>query len=170
MLEKSVFVFETIRKVLSKVYDITDIEQISKIDRGSANLYEIRTKSNHYIFKEFQSKYSIEEIKKEIDVVNHLNKKLVSVPIYVMTKDGNYSFMYKGKIVILQEFIDGYTIEQNSGNYEQTIESSRNLALIIKALEDFPYQLPGEMSLIGPRQEREYYIKKYTLLQLKAYS
>ncbi len=143
MLEKSVFTEETIKEVLNQLYAIREVQNISKIERGSANIYEIKTNLNHYILKEFQSRYSSEEIKKEIDVINHLNKKGIAVPVYVMTKNGDYSFIYEGKTVILQEFIEGYTIEQNSGNYDQTIESAKNLALIVKALEDFSYQLPG---------------------------
>ena len=42
----------------------------------------------------------------------------------------------------MQEFIDGYIIEPNNGNYKQTMESATYLGKIIHDLEDYPFTLP----------------------------
>lgn len=142
MLEESILDKHKITELLLQVYGIK-VTEIKRINRGSACLFEIYSDDNHYVLKEFQKKYSIKEIKKEIDIINHLYQDGLSVPVYVKSKNGEYSFMYNNKIIILQEFIDGYIIEQNGGNYEQTIESAKLLGLIVKSLEDFPYELPS---------------------------
>ena len=45
---------------------------MKKLNRGSANLYSIN--ENKYILKEFQTKYTKEEIDKKINIINHLKK------------------------------------------------------------------------------------------------
>lgn len=138
MIEKTVFLNDDeIKKVVKKYYDI-DIFKIEKVDRGSANIYELNDKS--YILKEFQSKYTTEEIEKEIIVINHLKNRGIKVPKYIKCLNGNYNFIYKEKNIIIQEFIDGYTIEQNRGTYTQTIESATYLGLIVKEMQDCPFK------------------------------
>ncbi len=142
MLEKTVFTNnEEIKNVIKEIYGIIT-GHIEKIKRGSANIYKIKAVNNAYILKEFQSKYTNVEVEKEINVINHLKLKGVKVPTYVKCLNGNYSFIYKEKTIIMQEFIDGYTMEPNKGNYEQTIESAINLGKIIQGLEDLPFTLP----------------------------
>ena len=142
MSEETVFINnEEIKNVIKEIYGIIT-EYIEKLKRGSANIYKIKANNNYYVLKEFPSRYTNIEIKKEINVINHLRLKGLKVPTYIKCLDGNYSFMYKEKIVVMQEFIDGYTIEPNNGNYEQTIESATNFGKIIQGLEDIPFTLP----------------------------
>ena len=62
MIEKTVFENEEeIISYVKKVYDL-DIYNVSKINRGSANIYSLN--DDKYILKEFQSKYSKIEIDK----------------------------------------------------------------------------------------------------------
>jgi len=161
MLEETVFTNETIKEQLKDNYNI-EVITINRIDRGSANLYEIITDTARYVLKEFQSKYKHEEIQKEIDIINHLKNQGLKVPRYIQCLNGEYQFVFNGKNIILQEFIEGHIIEQNSGNYEQTIESAQNLGLIVKALGTFPYTLPGG-SISGWYSENSFNssIKKY---------
>lgn len=139
MIEETVFTNETIVKIIKEIYGI-DIFEIEKINRGSANVYSLN--KNKYILKEFQSKYSEEEIKKEIAVINHLNKFNMNVPKYIETLSGEYSFIYNEKVVIMQKYIEGYTVESNTGNYNQLMESARELGKIIRCLETLDVELP----------------------------
>ena len=91
--------------------------------------------NNKYILKEFQSKYSENDINKEIKIIEHLRKDGISVPNYISTIDGKFSFIYKNKVVVLQKYIDGYTMDKNMGNYNQMIESAKELGKIVKSLE-----------------------------------
>ena len=139
MIEKTVFNDKTIKKVIKENYNI-DVTNIEKLERGSANLYSLN--NNQYILKEFQSKYTQSEINKEIAIINHLKNDGMLVPEYIITLEKQYSFIYEGKIVILQKFIDGYTMESNTGTYEQMLESARELGKIVKSLTTFSVELP----------------------------
>lgn len=139
MIEETVFMdFEEIKEIIKIKYGL-DIIDVEKVERGSANIYLLN--SNKYILKEFQSKYKKEEIIKEIEVINHLEKNGIKVPHYVKLINGDYCFIYKEKYIILQEYIEGYTLEQNGGNYSQTLESAEYLGRIVKALETLNYDL-----------------------------
>ena len=84
MIEETVFNEETLISVIKEKYGI-DITEIKKLDRGSANLYSLN--NDTYILKEFQSKYTQEEINKEITIINHLKKDGLSVPEYIITNN-----------------------------------------------------------------------------------
>lgn len=132
----------TIVSFLNEKFNISNVIKITKLNRGSAEIYKIETSSNSYILKEFQENYRIEDILKEVTVIEHLNKKRIQVPKYIPTNSNQYFFVNNKRVIILQKFIDGYIIEANTGNYEQVIASARNLGNIINALDDLDYALP----------------------------
>ena len=140
MLEKTIFTEENIIEVIKKIYDI-DIFKVKKINRGSANIYSLN--NDKYILKEYQTKYKKEDIDREVIIINHLKKDKIPVPEYVKTKNGEYSFIYQIKVIVMQKFIDGYTIESNTGNYEQILESAEYLGKIIKSLATLKVELPS---------------------------
>lgn len=139
MIEKTIFSKETIISIVKEKYGI-EVVDIKKLDRGSANLYSLN--NNTYILKEFQSKYTQDEINKEIAIINHLKNDNLLVPEYIITIDNQYSFLYQGKIITLQKFIDGYTMESNSADYDQMIESAREFGKIIQSLKTLDFKLP----------------------------
>ena len=79
MVEQTIFLDD--KEIISLVNDVYGIEvtKVQKIDRGSANIYSLN--SDKYILKEFQSKYTKEEIDKEIAVINHLKNNKIQVPV-----------------------------------------------------------------------------------------
>ncbi|MGN1268737.1 MAG: phosphotransferase [Candidatus Aphodocola sp.] len=141
MIENTVF--ENKEEIISVIKDIygLDITEVKKVDRGSANIYSLN--NDKYILKEFQSRYSKEQIDKEIAVINHLKASGIQVPIYIKTLSGEYDFVYKEKTIIMQEFIEGYVLDNNEGTYEQTIECATVYGKIVKALETLPIELPS---------------------------
>ena len=139
MIEETVFTEKDLIQEVKKNYNI-NVYQVEKLNRGSANLYSIN--DNKYILKEFQSKYTKAEIEKEINIINQLKKKEIPVPTYIKTIDNSYCFSYKERIITLQEYIEGYTLESNTGNYNQMIESAEYLGKIIKNLQDLDFELP----------------------------
>ena len=97
MLEKTEFTKDTIKEEVKKHYGIS-IRDINVINGGSANIYKIISDSgNKYILKEFQSKFSGKTILKEINVINFLRKKGLSVPEYILCLDGKEYFEYNEK-------------------------------------------------------------------------
>lgn len=139
MIEKTVFTEDTIISVIKSEYNI-DVFNINKLNRGSANLYVLNDET--LILKEFQSKYTKQEIDKEIAIINHLKNDGLPVPEYIKTVNDNYSFIYKERVVSLQKFIKGYTIESNTATYDQMIESASQLGKIAKSLETLDIELP----------------------------
>lgn len=139
MIEESVFTKEKILDIVKKHYDI-DIYQVEKLNRGSANLYTLN--DNRYVLKEFQSKYTKDEIDKEINIINHLKKDDIPVPEYIKTLNGEYSIIYKDRVIIMQKYIDGYTMESNTGDYHQMLESAEYLGKIVQSLELLDFDLP----------------------------
>ena len=83
MIENTVF--ENKEEIISVIKDIygLDITEVKRVDRGSANIYSLN--NDKYILKEFQSRYSKEQIDKEITVINHLKASGIQVPIYIKT-------------------------------------------------------------------------------------
>ena len=117
-----------------------NIKSVEKLNRGSANIFLLDKK---YILKEFQSKYNKEQVDKEVVIINHLKSKGIKVPCYIKTISGEYSVVNNGKTIILQKFIDGYTLNNNEGNYDQTIECAETYGKIVCALKDLPINLDG---------------------------
>lgn len=160
MIEKTVFEKnEEIMDYVKKVYGL-EIHTVRKIDRGSANLYSLN--NDEYVLKEFQSKYSKTEIDKEIAVINHLRKFDIKVPEYVKTLDGKYDDVYKERIIIIQYFIKGYTLNNNEGTYEQTIECAEYYGKIVDALKSLPIRLPdADLSSWYKKENFDLSIKKH---------
>ena len=108
MLEKSVFTNKKeIINFVKEKYGI-NVTDIKIIDRGSANIYSLN--KDEYVLKEFQSKYTKDEIEKEIIIINHLKKDDIKVPSYIKTINDTYYSLYKDKVIIIQKFIEGYTL------------------------------------------------------------
>jgi len=160
MIEETVFINnEEIISFVKEVYGL-DITVVKKIDRGSANIYSLN--NDEYILKEFQSRYTKEEIDKEIAVINHLKKHGIQVPIYIETLNKEYNCIYKERTVIIQEFIEGDILDNNGGNYKQTIECAEIYGKIVSSLETLPVELPSsDISSWYSKENFETSIKKH---------
>ncbi len=139
MVEKTEFTEDTIKSEVKKHYGIK-VNDIKVINGGSANIYKLTSnKGDKYILKEFQSKFSEKTILKEINIINFLKNKGLSVPEYVTCLDEKQYFEYNDKTVIIQKFIEGNIQENYSGTEEQMLESAKYLGIIVNALEDYTY-------------------------------
>jgi len=126
-----------IKNILKKEYNIKALN-ISKIDRGTSNIFKIETEKNRYILKEFISKRKKETIIKEINIIKFLRKRNINVPKYVKTESNEFYIENEGRIIIVQEFVDGYTIDNNTGDYKQVIECANILGKLTKELSYYP--------------------------------
>lgn len=122
-----------IRNLLEKEYNIK-AKNIRPINKGTANIYNI---DNKYILKEFSEDRKKESILKEIDIINFLSKKDIKVPKYIETISKQFYIIKYNRIIIVQEYITGYTIENNTGDYEKTIESATILGKLLKAFKEY---------------------------------
>ncbi len=136
-IQKTKLSKEKIKKILKKEYNIKALN-IFKIDRGTANIFKIEADKNKYILKEFVSKRKKENIIKEINIINFLRKRGINVPIYIKTTSNEFYIENEGRIIIVQEFVDGYTIDNNTGDYKQVIQCANILGRLTKELIDYP--------------------------------
>ena len=127
---------EKINEILINNYNIKALK-IIKINRGTANIFKINTESGKYILKEFSEGRTKESIIKEADIIDFLNKKNIKVPKYIKSKENKFFVEYNNRMVILQEFVEGYTIQNNTGDYKKTIESATILGKITSALKEY---------------------------------
>ena len=67
MLENSVLNEELIKIIVANNYGI-EVTSVNRINRGSANIYNL---DNKYILKEFSSDRSKESIEKEYNIIIH---------------------------------------------------------------------------------------------------
>jgi thiamine kinase-like enzyme len=125
-----------IRKLLKENYKI-DVYRIKKINRGTANIVEVESKEKKYILKEFSEGRTEESVIKETSIINFLKDKNIKVPIYIKSTQDNFYIKFENRIIILQEYVDGYTMENNTGDYSKTIESAKILGKITKELQNY---------------------------------
>lgn len=136
-IQKSNLNEKTIKQILKEEYDIVPSE-ITEINRGTANIFEIKTKNEKYILKEFNEKRTVDSVEKEIDIINFLRERDIRVPKYIRTRKNKFYIENDRRIIILQKFIEGYTMNNNMGNYNRTIESATILGKIVKELKEYP--------------------------------
>ena len=128
---------EKIKNILQEEYQII-AKKIEKIEKGTANIYIIFAENEQkYILKEFDESRKEESIVKEIQIINFLKCRKINVPQYIKTKSNEFYIKYENEIIILQKFIDGYTIENNTGDHDKVIESATILGRIIKELQKY---------------------------------
>ena len=127
---------DTIKRILEDNYNI-ETSKVTKIDRGTANIFEVRSKEKKYILKEFSEGRSEESVIKETNIINFLKDRNIKVPVYIKSTQGNFYIKFENRIIIVQEYVDGYTMENNTGDYNKTIESATILGKMTKELKDY---------------------------------
>ena len=146
-----------IEKILRKEYNIVP-NKIIEVNRGTANIFKIDTDIKSYILKEFNQKRTVESVKKEIDIINFLKKRNICVPQYIKTINNSFYIINEDRIIILQEYIDGYTMENNTGDYEKVIESATILGKLTKEMSYYPEL--SEEGIIEKNFSKENILKK----------
>ena len=135
-IEKSKLNNRKIENILEKEYNIIPYD-ITRINRGTSNIFKIESNQGKYILKEFITKRKKDTIIKEIEIINFLHKRNINVPKYAKTVNNNFYTENEGRIIIVQEFIEGYTVEDNTGDYEKVIECANILGRLAKELMDY---------------------------------
>lgn len=154
MIEKTTFSKKELQTELNKKYGIK-VEKIEKINKGTANIFKIISNNEKFIVKEFQSKYSKENVLKEINAIEYLRKNSqVPLPIYLRNNNNELYFMHKGKVIVVQKFVEGQVFEKNKGNYEQILESARYLGLIIEGFKN--YNIDDNISILDWYSNKEF--------------
>ena len=137
-IQKSNLNDEKIRKILKEKYGMLP-DEITEVNRGTANIFEIKTEKGNFILKEFNEKRTVESVEKETNIINFLKERNINVPKYIKTVYDKFYIENEGRIIILQEFVDGYTMENNTvEDYKRIIESATLLGKVTKELREYP--------------------------------
>lgn len=141
-LEKSVLTEETIAALLRDHYGLR-VNASRRTELGSANCYRVSCEEGEYFLKEFQSRFSGEDLKREAALNNHLRAKGFPAAEFVCTLCGEASLAYRGHVLSLQEFIAGQTYGYEDFPPSLLLPMGRMLGRLHQALKDFP--LPEDM-------------------------
>ena len=144
-LEHSVLDQDIISSLLKEKYDLI-VTEVQKTELGSANCYRISNGKNDYFLKEFQSKFLLEDLVREAQLLEHLAEKKIPVAQMIKTKAGEYAFEYEGHIISLQEYVQGHGYGYNDFPKEYLSQTAAMLGKIHTALKK--YSLP-----VGMEQE-----------------
>lgn len=169
MIEKTTFSNIEIKEEILIQYGI-NINKIKFINKGSANIYKIFSNDNEiYVLKEFQSKYTKDDVLREINAIAYLRENSkIPLPKYIQCKNGKFYFLHKQKVVVMQEFIEGHVFNKNEGNYEQLLESARYLGEIINGFEKYETNQKIDIKDWYSKEEIEKANKKYNAILKKA--
>lgn len=135
MIEKRVLSNERICSILQEFYDIK-VKNIEAVGGGSAEIYKIIS-DNVYILKLYQSKYKIEEVKKEIDVINYLHNDSFIVPTFLKNKHNEFFVIIENRVMTLQKFISGISREKFEANLNEIKECGYLHGLLVKKLQNY---------------------------------
>ena len=137
-IQKSNLNYEKIGKILKEKYGMLP-DEVAEVNRGTANIFKIKTEKGNFILKEFNEKRTVESVEKETNIINFLKERNINVPKYIKTVYDKFYIENEGRIIILQEFVDGYTMENNTvDDYKRIIESATLLGKVTKELREYP--------------------------------
>ena len=100
--EKTKLTKEKIIEIVTNDYGLLGTIEINYINRGTANIFKITVDGKNYILKEFNSERTLKYIEKEINIINYLSTKGISVPKYLQLKNGEYHTNIEDRIIIMQ--------------------------------------------------------------------
>ena len=163
--EKTKLTKEKIIEIVTNDYGLLGTIEINYINRGTANIFKITVDDKNYILKEFNSERTLKYIEKEINIINYLSTKGILVPRYVVLKNGKYYTNIENRIIIMQEFVEGEILEDNSAEYDQLIKSAELLGKLIKVLEQYP-ELDSE-GIINTKFSKKYLLESIQKIKLE---
>jgi len=143
-LEHSVLTKEIIAELVRKHYGIT-LQTIQRMKLGSANCYEVSDGKNRYFMKEFQSKFSLDDLKYEASAVNFLAAHGFPTYQIYLTYDHAVGLMHEGHLICLETFIDGVAYEYNNFPKHLLPELAGTLGKLHTIFAKFPEPLPIDM-------------------------
>ena len=141
-LEKSVLTQTVIAGLLREHYGL-QVQSVQKTALGSANCYRLSCVEGDFFLKEFQSKFSPDDLIREAELCNFLWAKDFPVARFLHTKNGGVYIEYQGHLFCLETFIDGETYGYTGLPESLFPEMARTLGQLHRTLQGYP--LPESM-------------------------
>lgn len=149
-IEKSALNNVIINNLLLQEYSIT-AGKIEKLEIGSANCFKIYAVDNIYFLKEFQGRFSADDIDEEASLLDFLIENHYPTTHIIKTGDSKNYTTINEKVVCLQKYINGTTFRSNTVPTEILFESARLLGKLHATLKSYK-PLPCEMDIKWHRQ------------------
>jgi Ser/Thr protein kinase RdoA (MazF antagonist) len=107
VLEKSVLQTDEIPSLLASRYGFAEVSVIAPLDGGTANLWSVQCDDTTIVLKEFQSRYTENDILKEPEINHTLKTHGLPVVSFVKTISNGYIWTYRDRAFHLQELAPG---------------------------------------------------------------
>ena len=168
MIEESTLTDDNIKEELLCRYNMR-VNNVEVINNGSASIYKVHSDNGIYLLKEFQSKYSKDDVLREIKAIEFLKQKSqIPVPVYLQCTNGDYYFIHNGRVVVVQNFINGRVFNKNEGNHKELLESAHYLGKIVNCFEEFKVDKSINILDWCSKEEFKKAINKYEVIKRKS--
>ena len=141
MLEKSVVSEQDIQAVLREKYRIHEIYRVTALTGGSANCYRIQAAEGEFVLKEFQSKYSVEDVQIEPKITEFVRTHDLPAAKFIQAATGEYAWAYRNRAFHLQRFVEGAIFPQNGAPDWLLRDMPCLLGQLHRVLFGFPHPL-----------------------------
>lgn len=141
-IEKSVFNELEILELLKQTYGIS-ADKVQRLHLGSANCFKIYAKEKIFFFKEYQEKFSEQDLQREATLVKFLISQDFPTAEFIKDKNGNtYNFVNQ-RYIVLQEYMEGKCYTAHSLPDCLLFQAAEILGKLHEILNG--YELPIEM-------------------------
>jgi len=161
MLHASDFTEQGLRKFLRREYAL-EAGEISAIPRGSACLFLADCgEGRRYVAKEYQKGFDPGGVRREAGLCDFLRGRGIPTARFVPTRGGETACAHRGRLVTVQEYIEGEAPENHSAPPWLMEASARLLGEVHRAMRDLPpmqEEFTPAWGAVGniPAKRREY--------------
>ena len=139
-LERSVLDESSISELILRYYGISVISS-QRLKLGSANCYRVFDGEKYYFLKEFQSAFTDDAVVQEAKLLDFLATTEIPVTHFYKTLSGDYTFRYKGRIICLEEYVEGISYGYDDLPKEFLLPLGALLGKLHRALRECPLTL-----------------------------
>ena len=143
MLEKSTVSKQDIKSLLLEKYGIHEVDSITSLKGGSANCYRIQASQGEFVLKEFQSEYTVADVKMEPEINEFLREGGIPTARFTPTETGECVWQYRDHAFHLQEYVSGTIFPGNGAPDWLVRESASLLGKLHQAFTGFPLMREG---------------------------
>lgn len=132
---------ENIIRIIEEAYENIEICEIEKICISSMNkVFLLKTPCQLYVLKVYHNS-NIQKVKKSIEIQLIIHKHLLSAPLVLLNKKGEYATAIDNDIYVLHEYIQGEYPDTSFNTIEKV---ARELSTLHQVLEKNIYYNTGE--------------------------
>ena len=137
-IEKSVFDQDKMQTFLLQEYGFR-MTKSQHLPMGTANCYKVSCKEGIYFFKEYQKEFTVQDVKRETELVEYLYSKGFPVARFAKTISGDSCILFEGHVISVQEYLEGKSY-LNDLPHDLLKDSAKYLGILHSILKDYPME------------------------------